>query len=298
MTLKHFVDEVAEELQNYLGDHYEVQSTTTLKNNSVELSGVRIRQDDDCMLPTIYLNDFYQLYCKNALTLSEIVKKVAKGFEESRESIQQLPIINSTQLEHCKDKIVYRLISKKRNKELLKSIPYIPFMDLAITFQVVISINPPSFHSMKITNELLEKWGISIEKLIQLANVNTPRILPPRIVDMGDMLQELQPDLFLEMDLTNDKKMDMIVITNTLGVNGAAAILYPDLLTSLCNKYKTNFYVIPSSIHEVILVPAENDSMTEELKLLVEDVNRQFVDMEEILSDQVYYFEYTTKKFQ
>ena len=90
----------------------------------------------------------------------------------------------------------------------------------------------------------------------------------------------------------------MIVITNTLGVNGADVILYPDMLPSLANEYNTDFYVIPSSIHEVILVSAEDDSKLEEYRFLVRDVNEQFVDPEEILSDQVYYYQHDLKKMK
>ena len=101
-----------------------------------------------------------------------------------------------------------------------------------------------------------------------------------------------------ESDLTNDEKTDMIVITNTLGVNGAAVILYPDILASLAKEYDTDFYVIPSSIHEVILVSAEDDSMLAEYRQMVQDVNKRFVDPEEILSDQVYYYEQKSQKMK
>ena len=98
--------------------------------------------------------------------------------------------------------------------------------------------------------------------------------------------------------MTNDEKTDMIVITNTLGVNGAAVILYPDMLASLAKENDTDFYVIPSSIHEVILVSAEDDSMLAEYRLMVQDVNKRFVDPEEILSDQVYYYEQKLQKMK
>ena len=122
--------------------------------------------------------------------------------------------------------------------------------------------------------------------------------MPSRIVNMQDMLGEVFPANGSEFDLTNEKKTDMIIITNTLGVNGAAVILYPGLLASLAKEYDTDFYVIPSSIHEVILVTADDDSMMAEYRLLVHDVNDQFVDPEEILSDQVYYYQKDLKRIK
>ena len=298
MTLKHFINEVVQLLQEHLGDHYIVETATTLKNNSVELSGVQIRHEKDNIFPTIYLNDFYELYEKNSVTMEEIVDKVAEGFQESRKSIKKLAPLDSTTFENCKDKIVYRLVSQKQNQEMLENMPYIPFMDLAITFHVIVSMAPPSLHSIKITNELLETWDITTQALFQIASENTPRLMPPRIVNIQDMLTENLALKAPESDLTNDEKTDMIVITNTLGVNGAAVILYPDMLASLAKEYDTDFYVIPSSIHEVILVSAEDDSMLAEYRLMVQDVNKRFVDPEEILSDQVYYYEQKLQKMK
>lgn len=298
MTLKHFINEVVQLLQEHLGEHYIVETATTLKNNSVELSGVRIRHEKDNIFPTIYLNDFYELYEKNSVTMEEIVDKVAEGFQESRKSIKKLAPLDSTTFENCKDKIVYRLVSQKQNQEMLENMPYIPFMDLAITFHVIVSMDPPSLHSIKITNELLETWDITTQALFQIASENTPRLMPPRIVNIQDMLTENLALKAPESDLTNDEKTDMIVITNTLGVNGAAVILYPDMLASLAKEYDTDFYVIPSSIHEVILVSAEDDSMLAEYRLMVQDVNKRFVDPEEILSDQVYYYEQKLQKMK
>ena len=96
MTLKHFINEVAQLLQEHLGEHYIVETATTLKNNSVELSGVQIRHKKDNIFPTIYLNDFYELYEKNSVTMEEIVDKVAEGFQESRKSIKKLAPLDST----------------------------------------------------------------------------------------------------------------------------------------------------------------------------------------------------------
>lgn len=298
MTLKHFINEVVQLLQEHLGEHYIVETATTLKNNSVELSGVQIRHEKDNIFPTIYLNDFYELYEKNSVTMEEIVDKVAEGFQESRKSIKKLAPLDSTTFENCKDKIVYRLVSQKQNQEMLENMPYIPFMDLAITFHVIVSMAPPSLHSIKITNELLETWDITTQALFQIASENTPRLMPPRIVNIQDMLMENLALKAPESDLTNDEKTDMIVITNTLGVNGAAVILYPDILASLAKEYDTDFYVIPSSIHEVILVSAEDDSMLAEYRRMVQDVNKRFVDPEEILSDQVYYYEQKLQKMK
>lgn len=138
--------------------------------------------------------------------MEEIVDKVAEGFQESRKSIKKLAPLDSTTFENCKDKIVYRLVSQKQNQEMLENMPYIPFMDLAITFHVIVSMDPPSLHSIKITNELLETWDITTQALFQIASENTPRLMPPRIVNIQDMLTENLALKAPESDLTNDRK--------------------------------------------------------------------------------------------
>ena len=105
MTIKHFVNEVAHALQEHLGEHYIVDATTTIKNNSIELSGVRIRHEEDTIFPTIYLNDSFELYMNNRISLSEIVIQAAESYQQSRKSIETLNPLDSTVFENCRDRV-------------------------------------------------------------------------------------------------------------------------------------------------------------------------------------------------
>lgn len=84
----------------------------------------------------------------------------------------------------------------------------------------------------------------------------------------------------------------MYVITNKQNLYGAVCILYPDVLKDVAQKLDSDFYVLPSSVHETIAVPAENLDINHasSLKAMVREVNQSELTPEEVLSDNVYYY--------
>ena len=83
-------------------------------------------------------------------------------------------------------------------------------------------------------------------------------------------------------------------MTNRQEVNGASVLLYDDVLQTFALKKKTDFYILPSSVHEVLLIPADNQISMSTLSSMVRDVNSSQLAREEILSDHVYYYSLET----
>lgn len=126
MTLKHFINEVAQLLQEHLGEHYIVETATTLKNNSVELSGVQIRHKKDNIFPTIYLNDFYELYDKNSVTLEEIVDKVAEDFRKAGNPLKNLLLWTAQPLKTVRIRLYTGWFRKNKIRKCWKICPTFP----------------------------------------------------------------------------------------------------------------------------------------------------------------------------
>ena len=90
----------------------------------------------------------------------------------------------------------------------------------------------------------------------------------------------------------------MYILTNTEKLHGAACILYQQLLEEFAKKVNDNLYILPSSVHEIIMIPASFAGKASELRQMVEEINATQVEEEEVLSDSVYFFNRLTRKLE
>lgn len=198
---------------------------------------------------------------------------------------------------NVKNNIVYKLINTERNRELLEDIPYIEFLDLSVVFQCLLSRNESHLETLLIHNVHTKLWDVTVADLYKAAKENTGRLLPYEIRDMEDVIDEI-----LEAEGTEEFKYEdcmvepksnklMYVLSNQKRIEGAVCIMYPGLLRDFADKIGSSFYIIPASIHEVLLLPAENPEDRENLKDMVREINDTQMEAEEILSYSMYWFD-------
>jgi hypothetical protein len=203
-----------------------------------------------------------------------------------------------TQFENTKSKIAIKLINYEKNKTLLQDVPHIRFLDLAIVFYCLITMDEEVGNAtILIHNSHLAYWNVTLEELFAIAKENTRKLLPEKISDMNDMLQELSKRQLISAPmLADEERYPMFVLTNERNLHGAACILYDDLLKQYAAQADTDFYILPSSIHEVILIPTTEDTCQEELSEMVMEVNASQLLEEEVLSDHAYYYSRKTNE--
>ena len=313
--LKKFLEETVTLVEEKMGEGYQVRMEHVLKNNGVELDGILIMKEGENIAPNIYLNDYYEEY-KCGKTVDSIVSEVIEGYYKYVTQKDNFISELNLSFEHFKDKIYFRLVNFKRNKKLMEEVPYIPFLDLAITFYCMVEQKEGMIGSLHISNELIKEWKIGKAELFKLAMENTPRLFPVHIRTMdevvGNLLKKDMDDLLAYyrkcgVSLENAKEAEkccaevmehlkkaqekkMYVITNTAGINGAAVLLYENLLKNFCELRQSDFFILPSSIHEILLIPCNSGFIEEELKEMVREVNRTQVPEEDILSNEVYIY--------
>ena len=83
---------------------------------------------------------------------------------------------------------------------------------------------------------------------------------------------------------------NMYVLTSKDSIFGAISMFYPNGLKELAKELGSDLYILPSSIHDVIVLPAQEEIDADMLKDMVHRVNKDYVDVEELLSDSVYYY--------
>lgn len=198
---------------------------------------------------------------------------------------------------NVKNNIVYKLINTERNRELLEDIPYIEFLDLSIVFQCLISVKESHLETLLIHNVHTKLWGVTVEELYRAAEENTQKLLPHELRNMADVIEEIMKEEDAEEFNHGDcmAKLEstkpLYVLTNKKGIDGAVSMIYPKLLKDFADKIGSSFYIIPASIHEVLLLPAENPEDRENLKDMVKEINDTQMEAEEILSYSMYWFD-------
>lgn len=307
MEYTEFIEILKEEIVKELGDDLRVSLHSVIKNNSVELQGLSIVEKDMNISPTIYINDYFKEY-KNGRKLKSIVQEIIKIYEDNRIS-KPIDIKFFTEFTKVKEKIVFKLINYEKNHTLLQEIPYIQFLDLAIVFYCLVSSNEMGNATILVHNNHMDMWKTDINELYSISQQNTPRILGCQIRDMDEIMREilyedlskgisendemrelLTPLLKTPLGESNRNAIPMFVLSNKSKINGASCLLYHKVLEEFSNRIQRDFYILPSSVHEVIFVPADENYSKNQLVEMVKEVNMTQVQEEEILSDAVYYY--------
>ena len=284
MLYNEFKNYVKDRVEEKLGDDVKIEIRQIKRNNSTIYDGLLFVSEGINVSPTIYLNFFYKQYL-NGTNQDIIVNNIVKTYNSCVLS-EGINLSFFTEFDFAKDHIVYKLINYEKNIELLKEIPHIRFLDLAIVFYYLINKSEQENATILIYNSHLEMWGTDLETLHKHARENTPRLLPPMICNLNDIIREAIDDL----EIYPGEVSPMYIITNRSKRNGAATILYDNVLRNFARKTMGDMYIIPSSINEVLVISAKYVTDRKELDLLVEEVNEAAVSKEEVLSDHVYYY--------
>ena len=281
MNYEQFIDAMLACTKSKLPGTDIVEVQNVQKNNGVKLIGLVIRKSNRQIAPVIYLEEFYKRY----LTGWSIEQLSSMLIERST----NIPGIPSWDFEEFKDfskiqdKIVYKLINAKANEELLKGVPHLPILDFAIVFSLLLSFSEKESGSVLIKNGHIDYWKCPISSLYECAKRNTPRLCPSALFLLNELMEEIGEEIY--------KTSNVYVLTNQSGTNGAAALLYPGIPRELYEMIGGNYYLLPSSVHEFLIVPEVQEMVAEELRVIVREVNATQLEREEFLSDDIYYFD-------
>ena len=298
MEFTNFTTLVQREVEKRAGENYRVKLNDVMKNNGVVLRGITLMQDDSNISPTIYLNPYYDAYENGDTTLGTVIDEVIDTYERNKinRSIDMKFFLN---YETVRSRIIFKLINTEKNRELLRDVPYIPFHDLSIVFQCLVSEERFGNASILIHNVHLQLWKVNARELYECALENTPLLQGYELADMNTVLEEMKALGGIDDEEIEDMQQEvpMYVLSNKSRINGASCILYKDILKDFAMVVDKDLYVPPSSIHEVILLPSDGTQESEQLKEMVREINQSQVEKEEVLSDSVYYYRRSDDSF-
>lgn len=290
MDTNNFISEITDAVQQLLGSDYSVFSKNVTKNNGVLLTGLSIRQEGHNVSPTIYIDEFLDWY-EAGISVDLIAKTIISIYREQRVPLQ-FDVSAITDYEKAKSRIIFQLVNTERNADLLKTIPSRSFLDFSIIFKIFFGSSPMGNAAMTITNELLDLWNVNAEAIYQIALINTPILQEYSLKDMQAIMDIISGT---SIDKESTKPGEMYVLTNKQCVCGCGCILYPHVLENFSKQIKRDFYILPSSRHEVILLPDGNED-THYLLQMVRNINRETLEQEDFLSDNIYIYSRKTKE--
>ena len=299
MVYEVFQTTVSEELKNRLGDEYEIAIHKIPKNNGTLLDGLTIFHLNEIATPTFYLQSYYEAY-EQGRDLESIIQEILKVYEDH---MDQMPfdLRRFSDFSQMRERVAMKLIHTQSNEELLKEIPSIPFHDLSIVFYLFLDKDEHGQMTVLIRNDHLPIWDTDTSELYKLAIANSPKLYPPCIRSMASLINDMlfvngtliQPSFAAAsknvLDFT-DSPISLYILTNTTGIFGASTMLYPGVLKDFSSKIGNDLIILPSSIHELLLLPYDSAYSFQEMTAMVKEVNEKCVPVEERLSNQVYYY--------
>lgn len=290
MQYNTFQTVIMERLEHDIPDPKRISIQQVSKNNGIVLDGLTIMENDCNISPTLYLNYYYDSY-NHGISFNDVYQSLLSDYHRHKPS-QKIDPSFFTDFDNIRDKIAMKLIHYERNKELLEKVPHIRFLDLAIVFYYLISMDFTTGNAtILIHHSHLKNWNITTTELFQIAKDNTQKILPEKLYDMNDVIYELSGRLtHPDPTVSRPSPYPMFVLTNETNLFGATCLLYKDLLKHFSEESQTDFYILPSSIHEVILVPTLENDCYGELSDMVREVNDSQLMDDEILSTHAYYY--------
>lgn len=261
----------------------QIEISVVKKNNGVSATGLFIRENGQDVSPILYLDDYY-IHYQNGELLENVIRNIRADYDK-KVQMAAVKIPNLQEFENIRGRVIYRLVNYEKNKEILEDCPHIRLYDLAITFRWVARIDDVGVSTSLITNKQVKEWGVSVNDLVLAARQNTPRLFPAQIIDMEEMLAGMVSFILYP------SAIPMYILTNEQELNGASALLYGDILKDFANKKGADMYILPSSIHEVIMIPADRIDDPKKLSSMVHEANTTVVSTGDVLSDSVYYYD-------
>ena len=294
MEYKEFVEYIKMNAGYIAGEGGNITINHVIKNNGCEMDGLVIMEKGKDIAPTIYLDSFYELYT-NGENIKNIIRQIEVIYEQNKNNVT-FDVNILKHFDTIKDKIVYKVVNYRSNEKLLEQVPHKRILDLAVVFYCLLDNEYGRSATALIYNNNLKNWNVTIDDVYKASLKSPTDLLHSKISSMAALFEKCGVNVDgEEVDLKDYVPSDMYVLTNESKLNGAACILYENVLYDFAQKLGADLYILPSSVHEVILLPKLSMFEKDELVNMVKEVNTEGVAADEVLSDHVYEYNRTER---
>lgn len=297
-----FADEIASGIMKYFPEERQMQCRVveTTKNNNVSRVGITFREAGDNIGPVIYMEP-YREAAIDGRPMSEIMGEIADIVSRSRDKTDLIGSLDYGDYESIREYLSVTLINGRDNRQMLSHMPHRQMEDLTLILELKFPMKE-GIGSVKVSHELAEHWAVDTDALFSQAQANALEMEPPCLQRLEETMLSLAlgsdaAENLLEQENPAPEEVpsQLYVLSNVSRNKGAAVISYPGILEKADQLLPQGFYILPSSVHELLIVPKNPEISPKELGEMVRAINRSEVAKEDQLSDRVYEYDRVTK---
>lgn len=292
MSFEEFTENILQEIRERADGVFRIRREDVTKNNNVKLTGISVMKEGEDIGPCIYLNESFREYESGGMNFDEIVDEVYRQILKHKDdAVPDFDTEGFLNWETVRGTIYAKLVNAAENQELLEKIPHRSFMDLAVVYYAVARDHAQEeFGTISIHNGHMEKWEQDEEALYRTAMGNMRADGEPYFDSMETVIKSFLPDTVVPEEREHKPEKNMYILTNGRKKYGASELLDRNTLRMIADKLGDGFVVLPSSLHETIVLPPKDESEYEWLAGMVREVNDTHVDIVERLSYHVYVY--------
>jgi len=298
-VMQEFINYLEDNIVNFLPEGISENATLSIqevvKSNDLKQIGVAIHEPLTNVSPTIYVDSMIEEY-RDGENIDVLMERIADIYMSHRDPKGlSFDVTQVTDFEIAKDMLVTKVINKELSNKFLENIPHKDFGDLAVICQIRLNEFDGNVASITVKEDMLNQWGKDFDEVMDIATNNDVKVTKPLLVPMQSVItglmygEEYMQDNFLPE--REELDMPMFVLQTSDKLNGAKLLNQPELMEQVAEFFGSDFIVLPSSIHEAIIIPqGDNHFSISELGQMVQDVNGSEVRPDEILSDHAYVY--------
>lgn len=295
MDFLHFLQKVQVEVEAKIGAGYHIDILEIPQNNGVAITGLRIKNEIEGINPVIHMESYFEWF-QQGMTIDDIVVDIINAVRGNGAE-KWFSTSKFFDFNQMKERIILRVINAETNRHMLDTVPNKSWLDLSVVYYLLLGSDTEGQMTTLISNQIAKEWGVETNDLYDIARENTKRLLPVNIRNLSEIISEILAERLgadfdgeqMEM-FCGSNTMPMYVLSNSTGLYGAGGMLPGFGIEDFANELGKDLVVLPSSVHEVILVPVEEGLELRELSTVVKSINQTQVAAKDQLSDSIYYY--------
>ncbi len=297
MDFKEFTDKLEQNLKVALEDgpaHASVVRHDVEKMQGLSYTALTVSPANSNVGMNINVDSLYEQMQYGA-TYQNVLSHALNQATAFVEDAPKFDVASITDYSQTKEKLFVDVVGAERNADLLVKVPHVQVEDMAMVYRIQVGQRDGEVASALVTNQIMDSLGVTPEQLHQDALENAAMIHPSKVQNLAEVIAEMTG---MPVEMVAESTPQLLVVSNEDKIKGASALFYPEMMDQLTKEVGGDFFVLPSSIHEVLVMPDNGEMSAEELKAMVTSINGDVVDPADVLTDQVYHFDAKERIFE
>ncbi len=303
MDFNEFKEQFTEDVKQGLADAgIEAKvSTNTVEKMNESYEAMTVTPEGSNVGVNVNMEKFFEAY-ENRTPYEDVVDKAVNVIEGGFANQPTVDVAALTDYDQMKDKLIMEVVSAEANADMLDKVPHKEMEDMAVVYRFELDSNDDGRATILVTNQLIETMGVTPEQLHADAMENAPELKPAVIKGMSEVMAEMMgvstEDLAMMGMPMDPADEQMFVASVPDKIHGAGVLAYQDFMDQAAERVGGDFFILPSSIHEVLIVPDNGNMSLGDLEAMVKEVNATQVAPEDKLTDSVYHYDSQAKVFE